>query len=64
MTSTSTRCEHCGTTVISFDPPIVIELDDSPRCNAETQRTVHCISAEGHDEKHMGILEDELVRWD
>lgn len=62
-------CPTCGTTTISFDPPLVFEASEA--CGAIKPGTYtaahpggipHCQLAKGHDDKHVYIVE-YLEEW-
>jgi hypothetical protein len=59
-------CPTCGTTTITFDPPVALVAQEA--CGAErpgnhaTTCPPRCVLAKGHDGNHMDIFE-HTVRW-
>jgi hypothetical protein len=65
------RCTTCKTTIIRFDPPIEVKVDEAELCGAFKPGTYGagmevpvCLLEKGHDpdEMHWGVVEYE-TRW-
>jgi hypothetical protein len=62
--STTDKCPTCGTTIITFDPPLVFDAEQACGQTKPGTYTGHvpvpvCDLAKGHDGPHIGLLEYE-----
>jgi len=71
--SESEKCPTCGTTRITFDPPLEITVVDG--CESTVfltivvdgiillARNIKCMDILNHDGKHSHLVDEEVVTW-
>ena len=56
------KCSACGTTIVTFDPPLVFNVSKSCGAVRDEAPDMSCDMPAGHEGQHAHLVE-KLVRW-